>query len=240
MKVIQITETDWVRYCDANDAPSFPLVSSALSDPAGLLQVGGALTPEWLLLAYHQGVFPWFSEGDPILWWSPDPRTVLYPKDFVCRRSLAKVIRNAGFQVTSDLAFDEVIRLCSDTRSEEGTWILPQMQTAYRELHRLGYAHSIEVWRDDRLVGGLYGLHLGKVFFGESMFALESNASKVALYHLSHQLAEQEFVMIDCQFATDHLHSLGAVDIPRQTFLTQLAQGIAQVQTWSFRSITRR
>lgn len=238
MKVIQLSDTDWVRYCDADDAPSFPPVASACAEPAGLLQVGGALTPDWLLLAYQQGIFPWFNEDDPILWWSPDPRTVLYPQDFVCRRSLAKVVRNAGFSVTADRAFDAVIHQCAHTREVDGTWIVPEMQTAYQALHRLGYAHSIEVWRDDRLVGGLYGLHLGKVFFGESMFALESNASKVALFHLSQQLAEQGFVMIDCQFATDHLHSLGAVDIPRHVFLSHLAQGIAQAQTWSFRSIT--
>lgn len=153
MKAVQLTNGSWVSYCDEEDEPYFPSPHLAHTEPAGLLQVGGSLTPEWLLLAYHQGIFPWFSEGDPILWWSPDPRTILRPQAFVCRRSLAKVVRNAGFRVTSDLAFDAVIRLCSDTRSEEGTWILPEMQSVYRDLHRLGHAHSIEVWQGDQLVG---------------------------------------------------------------------------------------
>jgi leucyl/phenylalanyl-tRNA--protein transferase len=237
MKAISLSSGVWVRYCDERDAPSFPPVTTALEEPSGLLQVGGALTPDWLLLAYQQGIFPWFNEGDPILWWSPNPRTILNPTDFICRRSLAKVIRHAGFRITSDLAFDQVIHLCAHTRSEQGTWIVSEMQEAYRELHRLGYAHSIEVWRNDRLVGGLYGLHLGKVFFGESMFALESNASKVALYHLSQQLAKQDFEMIDCQFATDHLHSLGAIDIARDTFVHRLSQAVRGEREWFFSAI---
>jgi leucyl/phenylalanyl-tRNA--protein transferase len=146
-------------------------------------------------------------------------------------------VRNAGFRVTSDLAFDAVIRLCSDTRSEEGTWILPEMQSVYRDLHRLGHAHSIEVWQGDQLVGGLYGLQLGKVFFGESMFALVSNASKVALYHLSQQLAEQGYVMIDCQFSTDHLRSLGAIEVSRQVFLDDLSQAVNETTAWRFQPV---
>jgi leucyl/phenylalanyl-tRNA--protein transferase len=237
MKAVQLTNGSWVSYCDEEDEPYFPSPHLAHTEPAGLLQVGGSLTPEWLLLAYHQGIFPWFSEGDPILWWSPDPRTILRPQAFVCRRSLAKVVRNAGFRVTSDLAFDAVIRLCSDTRSEEGTWILPEMQSVYRDLHRLGHAHSIEVWQGDQLVGGLYGLQLGKVFFGESMFALVSNASKVALYHLSQQLAEQGYVMIDCQFSTDHLRSLGAIEVSRQVFLDDLSQAVNETTAWRFQPV---
>lgn len=207
-----------------DEAPvGFPAVTSALNEPDGLLAAGGALAPEWLLTAYMNGIFPWFNEDDPILWWSPNPRLVLYPNDFRCRRSLTKRIRNGGFTVTINRCFDRVMYLCGETRQHTtGTWISPEMCEAYGELHRLGFAHSIEVWHCDDLVGGLYGLALGHVFFGESMFSRCPDASKVALAHLVTLLKQANFVMIDCQAHSDHLASLGAVNIPRETFINTL------------------
>lgn len=202
----------------------FPAVADALDEPDGLLAAGGALTPEWLLTAYMNGIFPWFNEDDPILWWSPDPRLVLYPDEFHCRRSLAKRLRNGGFTVTFNQCFDRVMQLCGETRQHTtGTWISPEMCEAYGALHRLGFAHSVEVWRAGDLVGGLYGVALGHVFFGESMFSRCPDASKVALAHLVAALKQAEFVMIDCQAHTDHLASLGAVNIPRNTFIDTLS-----------------
>jgi leucyl/phenylalanyl-tRNA--protein transferase len=209
-----------LRWCAADDQPSFPETSYALDDPSGLIQMGGDLTADWLLTAYQRGIFPWFSEGDPILWWCPDPRTVLVPTEFKLSRSLDKVMRNGGFRVTFDTQFEAVIHACAYSRDE--TWIMPNMISAYHELHRLGYAHSVEVWLDDELVGGLYGIALGKLFFGESMFAKANNASKVALATLCQQLVAWDFHLIDCQFSTDHLLSLGAKPIARNDFLAQL------------------
>lgn len=203
----------------------FPSTEDALHDPDGLLAAGGALTPDWLLEAYRRGIFPWFSEGQPILWWSPDPRMVLFPDEVHVRRSLAKRLRNGGFRVTRDQCFTAVIAACAEMRAQvEGTWITPPMQAAYRRLHELGHAHSVEVWRDDRLVGGLYGVALGRVFFGESMFSRESDASKVALVHLARHLADQGGGLIDCQMHTAHLASLGARDIARRAFIDYLDQ----------------
>ena len=222
-----------VRYADAEDQPLFPATGFALADPAGLIQLGGALTPDWLLAAYRRGIFPWFSSGDPILWWCPDPRTVLIPHEFKLTRSLAKVMRNGGFTVTYDTAFHSVIDACAYTRDE--TWIMPEMITGYRQLHQQGYAHSIEVWQNNQLVGGLYGIALGKVFFGESMFAKANNASKVALATLCQQLIEWDFQLIDCQFRTDHLVSLGAKEISRHDFLQTLDQALSyptQCEHW--------
>ncbi|GAA5169952.1 MULTISPECIES: leucyl/phenylalanyl-tRNA--protein transferase [Halomonadaceae] len=203
----------------------FPDLDLALDEPNGLLAAGGALTSEWLVAAYRRGVFPWFSDGQPILWWSPDPRMVLFPDEVRVRRSLAKRLRNAGFEITRDQAFDTVIAACAGLRSgAEGTWITAPMQAAYQRLHRLGHAHSVEVWRGGRLVGGLYGVALGHAFFGESMFSRESDASKVALVHLARHLQASGGGLIDCQMHTPHLASLGGRDIARDRFLVYLEQ----------------
>jgi leucyl/phenylalanyl-tRNA--protein transferase len=205
-------------------------VETALTDPDGLLCAGGDLSPARLLEAYRRGIFPWFSEGQPILWWSPDPRTVLYPAEFKVSRSLAKTIRNRGFEVTADRAFAEVMAQCADDRLRpEGTWISPQMRAAYQCLHELGLAHSYETWDGDRLVGGLYGVALGSVFFGESMFSLERDASKVALAALVRAMIERNGRLIDCQVASAHLESLGARSIPRRQFVRELAAAVPDV-----------
>jgi leucyl/phenylalanyl-tRNA--protein transferase len=197
----------------------FPPVELAEKEPDGLLAVGGDLSPTRLLNAYRRGIFPWFNAGDPILWWSPDPRTVLTPDRIHVSRSLAKTLRRGEFEVSLDRAFARVIAGCAAPRRQgEGTWILPTMARAYERLHRLGCAHSVEVWRDGELAGGLYGVALGRVFFGESMFSFVSDASKVALVHLCQTLAARGFILIDCQMNSDHLARLGAVRIPRGTF----------------------
>ena len=219
----------WLRPDDPPTA--FPPVETALTDPDGLLCVGGDLAPERLLEAYRRGIFPWYSEGQPILWWSPDPRTVLYPDEFRVSRSLAKTLRNRGFEVTHDRAFDTLMGCCADPRLRpEGTWISPQMRAAYRQLHELGHAHSIETWLGGRLVGGLYGVALGRVFFGESMFSVERDASKVALHALVQLMRERGGVLIDCQVASTHLASLGARAVPRRQFLTEIAAAIPDLR----------
>jgi leucyl/phenylalanyl-tRNA---protein transferase len=219
----------WLHPGDPPDA--FPPVETALTDPDGLLCVGGDLSPTRLLAAYRRGIFPWFSEGQPILWWSPDPRTVLYPAEFKVSRSLAKTIRNRGFAVSVDRAFAEVMAHCADERLRpEGTWISPQMRAAYQRLHELGLAHSYETWDGDRLVGGLYGVELGQVFFGESMFSLERDASKVALAALVRAVHEHNGRLIDCQVASAHLETLGARSIPRRQFVRELAEAIPDVR----------
>jgi len=218
----------------------FPPVE--LASPEGLLAVGGDLRAERLLQAYRHGVFPWYSEGQPILWWSPDPRAVLYPPRLRVSRSLAKAIRRERFRVTLDRAFTDVIRRCATTRRQQdshGTWITPEMHDAYARLHRLGYAHSCEAWLDDRLVGGLYGVALGSIFFGESMFSLETDASKVAFVRLVRQLARWGFVLIDCQIRSDHLERLGAECIPRLRFIDELHQSLEHTDrrgAWHFDS----
>ena len=208
----------------------FPDVSNANED--GLLAMGGDLEVDTLVSAYAQGIFPWFNDDQPLLWWSPDPRMVLYPKDVKVSRSLAKTLRRGGFTITCNSCFEDVISNCalrgrtsktSDEHSVEDTWITDEMNSAYIELHKRGYAHSIEVWQHDSLVGGLYGLALGKSFFGESMFSHVSDASKVALVMLCKALAEQDYTLIDCQVASDHLFSLGAVEISRELFLEQIS-----------------
>ncbi len=197
----------------------FPDVELAMQEPNGLLAVGGALSEDWLLTAYRHGVFPWYGPGQPILWWAPNPRLVLYPADLHVSRSLAKVIRNGGFMLTLDTAFSEVISGCAESRpGQSGTWITPEMRKAYIDLHHSGHAHSVECWYGGELVGGLYGVAIGRVFFGESMFARRSNASKVAFVALVRQLQRWGFRLIDCQVYTDHLASLGARGITRQTF----------------------
>lgn len=219
----------WLRPGDP--ATAFPPVEEALTEPDGLLCAGGDLGAERLLAAYRRGIFPWFSEGQPILWWSPDPRTVLYPSEFKVSRSLAKTLRNRGFVVTLDQAFATVMERCADPALRpEGTWISPQMRTAYQRLHELGYAHSLETWDGARLVGGLYGVALGRAFFGESMFSVERDASKVALHALVRLMLERGGGLIDCQIASAHLDSLGARSISRRQFVRELAEAIPDLR----------
>jgi leucyl/phenylalanyl-tRNA--protein transferase len=196
----------------------------SLATPHGLLAVGGDLSPERLLLAYESGIFPWYSEGRPLLWWSPSPRLVLFPAELVVQRSLKKAIRRQPYRITMDEAFAQVIRACAETPrpGQEGTWITAEMLDAYMRLHELGYAHSVEAWHDDELVGGLYGVSLGRAFFGESMFAHRPDASKIAFVELVHQLAAWQFEIIDCQVVTEHLLRFGAREIDRDEFLVLL------------------
>ena len=202
----------------------FPEVSNALSSPDGLLAAGGDLSPERLLLAYAQGIFPWFNEGQPILWWCPDPRTVLFPGEFHASRSLARSRRRARFSTTINCDFSAVIRGCAAPRGNEtGTWITPVMQVAYQNLHRLGYAHSVEVWSHEELVGGIYGVAIGRVFFGESMFSRVTDASKFALQALCTEMINRNYVVLDCQIESVHLASLGSRCIPRDDFLSLMA-----------------
>ena len=209
----------------------FPPLSAALAEPNGLLAIGGDLAPGRLLAAYRAGIFPWFSEGQPILWWSPDPRMVLHVDEFRVSRSLGKRVRAGTFETRVDTAFRSVVDACAETprAGQGGTWITPVMIDAYCELHRLGYAHSVESWREGRLVGGLYGLALGRVFFGESMFAHETDASKVALVQLVALLQRQAVPLIDCQQETKHLAAFGARPIPRARFAAHLAELIHSV-----------
>ena len=204
---------------------TFPPLEAA--SPEGLLAVGGDLNPDRLLSAYRQGVFPWFSDGQPILWWSPDPRAILYPADLHISRSLRKSLRTQGFAVTADRAFDDVIQRCAESRNaREGTWITSGMQEAYCTLHRMGYAHSVETWQNGQLVGGLYGLAIGKAFFGESMFSQITDASKTALVALSVSLTAGGYHLIDCQVVSEHLNSLGAKAVPRYRFSSELKQAV--------------
>ena len=205
----------WLADTDIN----FPPVERALEEPNGLLAAGGDLSPQRLLTAYEQGIFPWYEDGQPILWWSPDPRIVLFPDQIHVARSLRKVLRQQSFRVSADTCFDTVIDQCAQPRRYGGgTWITEEMREAYGQLHLLGYAHSIEVWKNDQLVGGLYGVALGRVFFGESMFSLASNASKVALVYLCGQLQRWGYQLIDCQVESPHLTTLGAVTVARGDF----------------------
>lgn len=205
--------------------PAFPPLERALAEPDGLLAAGGELTPAWLLAAYRRGIFPWFSDDEPILWWSPDPRLVLIPGEIRIHRSLRKVLRQGRFEIRIDTAFAEVMAQCAAPRAQgAGTWISPRMQTAYGRMHELGYAHSVECWQHDKLVGGLYGMALGRAFFGESMFSRETDASKVALAHLARILERLGFAVIDCQMTTPHLLSMGAREIRRSAFASGLDQ----------------
>jgi leucyl/phenylalanyl-tRNA--protein transferase len=202
----------------------FPDPNAALTSPNGLLAIGGDLSPDRLIAAYAQGIFPWFNEGEEIMWWSPDPRAVLFLDDLKISRSLAKILRKELFQVTFDQNFPAVIQQCATTRKQTvGTWITAEMIEAYCELHKRGIAHSVEVWQQDALVGGLYGIGMGRIFCGESMFSKHSNASKVALVYLVNKLKQHDFLLIDCQLPNPHLMSLGATTIPRQQFLKLLA-----------------
>ncbi len=206
------------------DEPLFPPLSHA--EPEGLLAVGGDLSVERLLLAYSSGIFPWFNEGDPVLWWSPDPRFILEPAELKVSASLEKVIRQGRFRVTVNEAFADVMAGCADAKRKgaSGTWITDDMLAAYVELHEAGYAHSVESWRENKLVGGLYGICLGRCFFGESMFHKAANASKVAFVTLVRGLEKQGFDLIDCQMPSGHLESLGARGIPRREFMDRLIE----------------
>jgi len=216
---------------------AFPHYRYALEEPNGLLAAGGDLSPSRIINAYSLGIFPWYNPGEPILWWSPTPRSVIYPKNFKPSKSLKKSMNKGSFNVTLDTCFEEVIQQCAGPReNQSGTWIDGNIQHAYTELHRLGVAHSAECWSGDKLVGGLYGIALGGVFFGESMFSRESNASKVAFAMLCKQLLKWGFTLIDCQVHNPHLESLGAVEIPRELFLTELNEALVKPsrKEWQF------
>jgi leucyl/phenylalanyl-tRNA--protein transferase len=218
--------------------PLFMLNTKADFPPAewagkeGLLAVGGDLSPRRLLRAYGRGIFPWYTDEEPILWWSPDPRFVLFPAGIHIPRSLKKILSKKPFHLTFDRAFAEVIDGCARPRLDQnGTWITDEMRQAYIRLHMLGYAHSLEAWQDDKLAGGLYGVALGRCFFAESMFRLESNASKVVLFALARALLKMKFILIDCQVHSPHLAAWGASSIPRRQYLELLRTGLSS-STW--------
>lgn len=217
---------------------SFPPLENALSEPNGLLAAGGDLSPRRLLEAYRKGIFPWFNKDEPILWWSPDPRMVLFPSELKISRSLRKTLKKDHYRIHTDRSFDQVMHACASPRKEQtGTWIHPEMIAAYVDLHEMGLAHSIETWVDGSLVGGLYGVSLGKVFFGESMFSSVTDASKLAFVHLVQQLQAWGFGLIDCQVKSDHLASLGAREISRMEFsqrLDLLISSLEPSKKWDF------
>jgi leucyl/phenylalanyl-tRNA---protein transferase len=219
-----------ITWLSAHDAPEwFPPPEQALEEPAGLLAAGGDLSPQRLVAAYRRGIFPWYSPGQPVLWWSPDPRAVLFPEEFRCTRSLAKSLRNAGFTLSVNADFSGVIDGCAAPRATSpGTWITSEMRAAYVALHRLGYAHSIEVHNQGSLVGGLYGVRLGGVFFGESMFSRQRDASKAAVSHLVALCRRNNMAVIDCQLPSRHLASLGVRAIPRAQFQALLHEHVAR------------
>ena len=212
-----------VRWLQSDDP--FPPLTDALAEPNGLLAAGGELSAARLIDAYRHGIFPWFSPGQPILWWSPDPRMTLIPQELRISRSLARTLRNRQYEVRADTAFRTVIGACAAPRADQdGTWISADMSVAYCALHEQGIAHSIETWIDGELAGGLYGVALGRMFYGESMFTRAPDASKIALVHLVRQLAHWQFGMLDCQMYTTHLASLGAREIPRADFMRKLQE----------------
>ena len=212
-----------IPWLESNDP--FPPLERAVTEPDGLLAAGADLSPARLLTAYRSGIFPWYSAGQPVLWWSPDPRMVLFPAEFRLPRSLLKRLRRHDYEIRVDTAFETVIRACAAPRSDAaGTWITPDMIAAYCELHRLGHAQSVETWINGELAGGLYGIALGRMFYGESMFTLVPDASKIALAHLVRRLERKQFGMIDCQMNTAHLARFGAREIPRLEFSRHLAE----------------
>lgn len=214
-----MSQLTWLR----PDTIDFPPAARALADPNGLLAIGGDLSVPRLLNAYRQGIFPWYQDGQPLLWWCPDPRTVVFPESLHVSRSMRKFMRQTALRITYDRAFMSVMRGCAEPRDyTDATWITAEMLEAYCDLHRLGHAHSVEVWDGEALVGGLYGVALGRVFFGESMFSRTSNASKLAFVHLVERLHGWGFEIIDCQMPTDHLFSLGARSISREAFRREL------------------
>jgi leucyl/phenylalanyl-tRNA---protein transferase len=217
---------------------AFPPLEAALEEPNGLLAAGGDLSPGRLLAAYRLGIFPWFSDDDPILWWSPDPRMVLYPPELRVTRSLRKTLKRDDYEIRVDTDFRAVMRACAEPRPDQhGTWITARMLQAYCTLHERGLAHSVETWREGRLIGGLYGVAIGRAFFGESMFSRATDASKLALVHLVRQLERWQFGLIDCQMRTAHLASLGAREVPRGQFsrhLQQLVNYPSEPVVWAF------
>jgi leucyl/phenylalanyl-tRNA--protein transferase len=216
-----MTDLKWLSAADGPEC--LPDPGAALKEPNGLLAAGGSLAPDWLLASYRRGIFPWFEAGQPILWWSPDPRTVLRPADLRVSRSLKKRLRRGEFRVTADRDFAGVISACAEPRRyTDSTWITPSMRSAYTRLHELGWAHSFEAWSGDRLAGGLYGVAIGKVFFGESMFARHTDASKVAFWHALQFLVANGFELVDCQLPSAHLSRLGASAMSRPAFLAAL------------------
>jgi len=221
-----------------NAGDPFPPPDSALEDPNGLLAAGDDLTPRRVIDAYRHGIFPWYSPGQPVLWWSPDPRMVLVPSEFRLSRSLGKRLRRRDYEIRADYGFEAVMRACAAPRgSEPGTWITEDMVTAYCQLHARGAAHCVETWIGGELAGGLYGVALGRVFYGESMFARATDASKIALAHLVRQLERWQFGLIDCQMATPHLASRGAREVPRARFMRLLQELVnypAQPGPWRF------
>ena len=213
---------DWL-----NPGDPFPPVDTALTEPNGLLCAGHEVTSELVLAAYQRGIFPWYSDGQPVLWWSPDPRMVLLPKNFRLHRSLRKSLQRCEYEIRVDTSFEAVMRACADPRpAQGGTWISEAIIDAYTTLHQAGFAHSVETWMNGELVGGLYGIALGRVFFGESMFVRRTDASKIAFAHLVTQLKRWQFELIDCQQETEHLASLGAAPVSRKDFLQALKQWV--------------
>jgi leucyl/phenylalanyl-tRNA--protein transferase len=216
----------------------FPPLEDALVEPNGLLAAGGDLSPERLIKAYRCGIFPWFNKNETILWWSPDPRMVLFPNELKVSRSLNKTLEKRDYEIRVDSAFNQVMRACAAPRKRQsGTWIHSDMISAYTILHEMGLAHSVETWIDGELKGGLYGITQGKMFFGESMFSKVNNASKIAFVHLVKQLEKWNYSMIDCQIKTAHLASFGAREIPRKEFSNRLKESVNypnQIEKWNF------
>ncbi|WP_373095911.1 leucyl/phenylalanyl-tRNA--protein transferase [Zhongshania sp.] len=223
----------WLDQADLD----FPPIESALDDPNGLLAVGGDLSLPRLLNAYRHGIFPWYDESQPILWWSPQPRAVIFPERLYINRSLRKALRRNDYEITLDRNFAGVLRGCAElSQKRPGTWITDEMRRAYQALHDAGWAHSVEVWRDQKLIGGLYGVAIGRMFYGESMFSRETNASKIAFVHLCGQLHEWGYPLIDCQVGNDYLESMGAEEMDRASFkkyLQQLTNGQSNPKKWS-------
>jgi len=215
-----------LQWLEPESSASFPAVETSLIEPDGLLAAGGDLSTQRLVRAYKEGIFPWYSDNEPILWWSPDPRFVLFPEQIKISRSLGKNIRNSSLEIRMDTAFEQVISICASQprKDQPGTWITDEMHQAYINMHRAGHAHCVECWNGDELVGGLYGIHTGQVFCGESMFSRQSNASKIALVHLCQFLQHHDFRLIDSQVYTEHLERLGAKMIPRSEYIEILQQ----------------
>ena len=223
------------------DQAVFPDPGQALTEPNGLLAVGGNLLPETLISAYRSGIFPWFEAHQPLLWWSPDPRAIIYPDQLHISKSLRKKLRAGDYQITTDRAFDQVIRACAARRNtDDGTWITEDMIQAYIALFEHGHAHSVEYWVNGELAGGLYGVSVGRVFCGESMFSQHSDASKIALAHLANALQKCGFALIDCQIGNDHLFSLGAIMIDRAEFLDLLRDNVEPEIVWPVASISAK
>ena len=235
-----ITQNKLYWIADNILAEEFPDVSHALTEPDGLLAIGGVLNPSLLLDAYRKGIFPWYSEGQPVMWWSPDPRCVLFPDEIKISRSLKKSLRNNDYIVTFDRAFSDVVKSCAEPRlASPGTWITQSVIKNYQLLHESGHAHSVECWHGETLVGGLYGIAIGKIFFGESMFSHMANTSKICLAHLVHLVKKMEYDLIDCQVTSEHLKSLGAKPIPRNDFSDILAISCSEIygkseQSWPY------